>query len=378
MSKEATPTADLMRSLSLRLASLLSTAFLTGCGPSEKSAESAVAEYEQKLQKDKEPEKAAMPRPPELVRALGLGADDQRAEILFLQAAGASAFGTYQRGLLSVQVAAQKGYKVSSLDAERTSDRQHRQFSEAIARKPAAIILDPAEDADFGSDIRDARDAGILVISLDKRVSDATSTVYCDPQSIGKAAATICLDALKRKSAEERLSEPTGRVIQLRSHEPSFWSDQVAAGFTQGLSRQSWAILVHDAPTDNDPALVAKRLQEAYRIQKQFDVIFAHTDLIAGTSSKFSSDTNVREDTLIVGANAIPGRIGGLELLRSGEIDATIARPPLVDLALRIIVKMRADSTFTPAPLYEIAPLAVTPRNHAAVSRQGSYQLPEL
>lgn len=367
-----------MRIHPLRLACLALSTILAACGPSKESAESAVAEYELKLQKDQAPEQAAVKRPPELVRALGVGKDDQRAVIVFLQSAAKRSFGTYQRNLLSLQVASQKGYKLTSLDAAGDATTQRKQFTEALVAKPSAIILDPTDDADLEAEIRDAMQAGIPVISLDKRVAGCTSTVSCDPMAIGGAAAALCIDALKRKAAEEGLQEPTGRIVQLRGTEKSGWSSFVAEGFEKALRAQSWAILVHDAPADWTAENASLRLGEAYRIQKQFDVIFAHSDLMAAGASKFTSASGLRENTLIIGTGGLPGRSEGLDLLRNGEIDATIAHPPLVDLALRLILKIRSEPGFTPLPLYEIAPLAVTPKNHATVSRQGSYTLPKL
>lgn len=361
-----------------RFACLLLSAFLVACGPSKESAESAVAEYELNLQKGQSSDDKVIPRPPELVRALGVGVNDQRAAIIFLQAAGKRSFGVFQRNLLSAQVGAQKGYKVTSFDASDDPDTQRKQFAEAAASKPAAIILDPTDDANLDAYISDAVQAGILVIGLDKRASGCTSTVHCDPQLIGRTAATICIDALKRKAAEEALAEPKGRIVQLRGTETSWWSGQIAQGFEQALRAQPWAVLVHDAPADWTAENVSKRLQEAYRIQKQFDVIFAHSDLMAAAASIATSASGSRENTLIIGTDGLPGRTSGLDLLRNGEIDATIAHPPLVDLALKLILRIRSDSSFAPEPAYEIAPLAVTPKNHATVSRQGSYTLPDL
>ena len=361
-----------------RLACLLLSVFLAACGPSRESAESAVAEYELNLQKGQSSDEKSIPRPPELVRALGVGVNDQRAAIIFLQAAGKRSFGVFQRNLLSAQVGAQKGYKVTSFDASDDPDTQRKQFAEAAASKPAAIILDPTDDGNLDAHISDAVQAGILVIGLDKRASGCTSTVHCDPQAIGRVAATLCIDALKRKAAEEALGEPTGRIVQLRGAENSWWSGQIAQGFQQALRAQSGAVLVHDAPADWTAENVSKRLQEAFRIQKQFDVIFAHSDLMAAAASTATSAAGSRENSLIIGTDGLPGRSAGLDLLRNGEIDATIAHPPLVDLALKLILRIRSDSSFTPEPTYEMAPLAVTPKNHAAVSRQGSYSLPDL
>jgi hypothetical protein len=119
-------------------------------------------------------------------------------------------------------------------------------------------------------------------------------------------------------------------------------------------------------------------MEEARRIQQQYDIIFCHGDAIARYASIHAGLAKNREDTLIIGLGALPGRQEGLELLRNNDIDASIARPPLVDLALRILVKKSQDKTFQPKAEYEVAPLPVTPKNYDQVLRSGAYTLPAL
>jgi hypothetical protein len=67
-----------------------------------------------------------------------------------------------------------------------------------------------------------------------------------------------------------------------------------------------------------------------------------------------------------------------MELLRLGEIDADIARPPLVDLAFSLVLKQRAEPSFVPKERYTVPPVAVTPKNHAEFSRTRAFELPAL
>jgi ABC-type sugar transport system substrate-binding protein len=280
--------------------------------------------------------------------------------------------------MLTVLIGRTSGNRFAPFDASKKAETQAQQLHEAVQRKAAAIILDPVEKADLSGPILEAMAAGIPVIGLDKRLQGCTTLVYCDPLAIGKAAGTLAVEALKRKAAEEGKNEPTGRVVQLRGADDSPWCGDVAAGFSEALKAATGVVLVHDAPADWSSENAIQRLPEAIRIQKQFDIVFAHSDTIAQGVVKAANTYNIRENLLIAGVNALPGRNEGMHLLRTGEIDATVGRPPLVDAALEIVLKLRKDPSFKPQSEYPIAPMVVSPSNLDQVTRNGFYTLPKL
>jgi len=361
------------------LASLIASALLSSCGPPDETANDPFAQHIKELQRAEDASNNTVFRPPsELARTLGIGTKDTRAEIVFLQSEAVRSFQNYQRAFLRALMNQESGLRLTLLDAASKPSVQSDQLRAAIAKKPVAIIIDPADGVELRQLLADAAAAKIIIIGLNKRLTGCTSIVHCDPQKIGLAAATITIESLKRKAAEESRTDISGRVVELRGAEPSTYCDQIAEGFATGLRAQPGITLIHDAPAEWTTDSAVQRLGEALRIQRSFDIIFAHSDLIAFGAAKFTNDQKLRENTLIIGTDALPGPKEGLKLLNDGEIDATIAHPPLIDLALQIIVKLRSTPTFKPLPEYEIQPLAVTPKNHAIISRSGSYQLPTL
>lgn len=369
-----------MHHLSLSLAFAGSMLLLTGCKPQGPEAADPFSQHHEDTLKSQKGERIVFTPPPEIARTLKLDTADERAEVVFLQANGSRAYAARQKAVLAFQTGTQKGYKLTVLDAAGSTTKQRDQLREAFASKtrPAAIILDAESATGLETLLDETRRAGIHVIGLDKALTGCSTIVACDPEEIGRAAAKLTIDALKRKAAEEGRPEPTGRIVQLRGADDSSWSTRLAAGFDHGLKAASGPILVHDAPVLWSADNAIQRLSEALRIQSQFDVIFAHTDAIALGASRFCTTYNTREDTLIVGVDGLSGRGEGLDLMRAGDLDATIARPPLVDLALQLILKMRADPAFKPKPLYDIAPMAVTPSNLDTANNSGTYRLPEL
>ncbi len=372
-------TAAIMRPRFHLFATLFACALLSSCGPPDETANDPFAQHIKELQRAEDTNNNTTFRPPpELARTLGLGSNDTRSEIFFLQPEAVRSFQIYQRALLNALMNQESGLRLTLLDAASKPSIQSDQLRAAIAKKPVAIIIDPTDGLELGQLLAEAAAAKITIIGLNKRLTGCTSIVHCDPLKIGLAAATVTIDSLKRKAAEESRTDISGRVVELRGTEPSTYCDQIAEGFATRLRAQPGIILIHDAPADWTTDNAVQRLGEALRIQRSFDIIFAHSDLIAFGAAKFTNDQKLRENTLIIGTDALPGPKEGLKLLNDGEIDATIAHPPLTDLALQIIVKLRTTPSFKPLPEYEIQPLAVTPKNHAVISRSGSYQLPTL
>lgn len=353
-------------------------ALLASCGPSDERANDPFAQHNKQMQKVDENSGMTFRPPEEVVRTFGLKKQENRREIVFLQSLAASSYPAYQRNLLAILAGRESGYLITPLDAAGKPATQVQQLREAAARKPSAILLDPLADPALEIAVAEARQAGIPVISLDEKIRDSVTLVHTSPEAIGSAAATHVLEAMKRKAADEGKSEPAGRVVQLRSAEAADWSGRVATAFENALKAQPGVILVHDAPAESTADSVQRRLEEARRIQREYDVIFCHSDAIARFASAHATLAKNREYTLIIGIGALPGRNEGLELLRNTDIDATVSRPPLIDLALRLLVKKDQDTAFQPKAEYEIPPMIVSPKNYDQAIRAGSYTLPAL
>jgi ABC-type sugar transport system substrate-binding protein len=367
---------------------LFGTLFLAACGPSDDAAmEKVVSDLEQQNQKQMVKPAGSADAPTGILAAPGLAvsalaAKDERAEIRLLLPDARIALQEFQRNGLAMLVGRQAGYQLNTSDAAGSSARQIEQFRQAIAARPAAIIVSPIDPPAVAALIIEAQTHGIIVIGLDKRMLNegCTSIVFTDQRRIGRLAADTVIGALKRKAAEENRSEITGRVVQLRGTADSYSTNEIAEGFNEGLHTQSGVILVHDAAADWSIENATKRTAEAFALQKNFDAIYAHSDAIAVGAAKAAEAAGQRENVFVVGTDGLSGQgqKRGLELVRLGEIDASVVQPALVDLALQIIVKLRSDKTFKPQLSYEIEPVVILPKNVEQSLRTGTYKLPQL
>jgi ABC-type sugar transport system substrate-binding protein len=323
---------------------------------------------------------ASTPSSPGLLASTGLAAKDERAEIILLLPDTRVAMQEFQRNGLAMLVGRRAGYQLTTSDAAGSSTKQSEQFRQAIAAKPAAIIVSPIDPPAVAALIVEAQTHGIIVIGLDKRMLNegCASVVFSDQRKVGRMAADTVIEALKRKAAEEKRTEVTGRVVQLRGAADSYSTNEIAEGFSEGLRTQSGVILVHDAPADWSTETATKCTTEAFNLQKNFDAIYAQSDAMAIGAAKAADTAGQRENLFIVGTDGLSGQKRGLELVRLGDLDASVVQPALVDLALQIITKMRKDKAFKPLPSYEIQPVVIQPKNVEQMLRTGTYKLPNL
>jgi len=377
----------MMFSCTRPFALLLGIFLLAACDQSDSpEVEKAISDLEkQKLAKVAKPESApappANPLPsPGILASTGLAAKDERAEIILLLPDARIAMQEFQRNGLAMLVGRRAGYQLTTSDAAGSSAKQIEQFRQAIAAKPAAIIVSPIDPPAVAALIVEAQTLGIIVIGLDKRMLNegCASVVFSDQRKVGRMAADTVLEALKRKAAEEKRTEVTGRVVQLRGTADSYSTNEIAEGFSEGLRTQSGVILVHDAPADWSTETATKCTTEAFNLQKNFDAIYAQSDAMAIGAAKAAETAGQRENIFIVGTDGLSGQKRGLELVRLGDLDASVVQPALVDLALQIITKMRKDKAFKPQPSYEIQPVVIQPKNVEQMLRTGTYKLPNL
>ncbi len=356
---------------------LLGIFLLAACDQSDNpEVEKAISDLEkQKLAKPESapaPPASALPSPG-ILASTGLAAKDERAEIILLLPDSRIAMQEFQRNGLAMLVGRQAGYQLTTSDAVGSSTKQIEQFRQAIAVSP----IDPPAVVAL---IVEAQTHGITVIGLDKRMLNegCASVVFSDQRKVGRMAADTIIEALKRKAAEEKRTEVTGRVVQLRGAADSYSTNEISEGFSEGLRTQSGVILVHDAPADWSTEAATKCTTEAFNLQKNFDAIYAQSDAMAIGAAKAADTAGQRENLFIVGTDGLSGQKRGLELVRLGDLDASVVQPALVDLALQIITKIRSDKAFKPLPSYEIQPVVILPKNVEQMLRTGTYKLPNL
>jgi ABC-type sugar transport system substrate-binding protein len=269
-------------------------------------------------------------------------------------------------------------YVLKTLDAAGSADKQARQLAEVLSNKPYAIIITPIDSNALLQEVKRAVQEGVLVISLGEGTPPlpSSSTLVVDQRQLGRLAGEIAVRSLTLKAQDEAKNEIVGRLVELRGDENSPLSTARHEGFMEEVSKVPGLILVHDAPGQWTREGGRERTTEAMRLQNRFDVLYAHNDSMA-LGAAFALGIQ-RQEVLIIGSDGFLGDEGGLSLVNSGVIDASVYQPPLVDLAWQIILRRAEDPNFTPKPNYKVAPIAITPKTVDDLRRSGPPPLPAL
>ncbi len=285
------------------------------------------------------------------------------------------AFRNSQSYLLQRLVQARAATELLVWDAGDDLQMQSKQLAVALAARPDFIFLFPLDFAALAPALNQPGDSSprmFIFADIEPKIQRSTILV-CPDADVGRVAGEFVIQSLRLKAAEEGKSEPAGRIVELTVAPPDASHGGYSDGFIKSISGQPGTTLVHQSPCKMQGEDTADRLKEALRLQENFDVIFAHNDIIASAATKAlaAAKPELIGRVLVLGVDGNLGKGGGKERIIKGEIDATIYRPPLVDLAWRITERCLSDSKFTPKPRYEVQPVALNFEAALEVTKTG-------
>lgn len=247
------------------------------------------------------------------------------------------------------------GVQVETVDCLGSSSAQRQTIEKASGVD--FLLVFPVDLASITEALGKVKRAGTKVIVFNGDTPDGacSTAIFCNEDKVGRMAGELIVDSLRKRASDEGYDSVIGRIVHLEEASRGSEFKRRQAAFVKALAAEPGITLVHEAPVDAWGTQAAARLAEAFRLQKNFDVVFCDTDLIASSASTAVTAANApaRELMLIVGADGALGKGGGVELTIGSQIDATVLRPPLVDAAWTIIEKCLDNSSFTPRPRYE-------------------------
>lgn len=226
------------------------------------------------------------------------------------------------------------------------------------------LLVFPIDLPRLHESLAHVKNSGTKVIVFDGAApaESCTSAIFCDETKVGRMAGDFIIQSLRKRASDEGFTSVIGRLVYLQDTGDGPALKRREEALLKALTAEPGVTLVHEAPVEASGADAPQRLAEALRLQKNFDVIFCDTDLIASTASAAvtSSNAAARQSMLIMGVDGALGKGGGVELTIKSQIDATLWRPLLVDAAWILIGKYLDDSSFIAHPRYEQDPQPVS------------------
>ena len=199
-------------------------------------------------------------------------------------------------------------------DAGGDADRQVSQIQDFITKKVDAIIYIPAGATAAAVPIRDARAAGIPVVTVDRNPEDEPGDTFIATDSVSAAK------DLGEWVVEETDGEGTLGVIQGQvGTTPEIARDE---GFQEGIEGSDIVEVARQASDgwhQDEGFDIAKDMLEAH---SDIDIFFGRADALALGAAQAARSAG-RDDILIVGFD---GDVAGLEAVRDGVLDATVTQ----------------------------------------------------
>jgi ribose transport system substrate-binding protein len=210
------------------------------------------------------------------------------------------------------------GFKVSIADAKNDDAKQLLDIQQFIKDKVDAIIINPTNVETVSSGIELAHNAGIKVITVDRKSSRddlVLSHIASDNVRGGQLAAEFIAKQLNSK----------GSILELEGIPGTSAAHDRGMGFNQGIGKYPQIKVVARESADFDKSKAKEVVTQFIQKGISVDAVFAHNDnMILGAVEAYQTKT---PKPIFVGFDAIPE---AAEAVKQKKIAATIAQKPEV------------------------------------------------
>ena len=285
-----------------------------------------------------------------------------RYTVVFSQCNNSEAYRAAQNAEMKRLWAQQPDVHLVVMDAQQDSVRQIAEIETAIRMKPQLLIVAPNERAPLTEVMKQATDAGIPTLCLERDivVPYYTSWIRVDNRAIGQMIGQFVVDALKQK-----YHEPQGKIVELAG-----LKGVEAEGNRKAGAHDVWATypkiqVVTEAVANWSQSQAKDRMTEILSAVPQIDVVYGRNDSMAVGAYLAARERGRDKEMIFVGIDGLSGEAGGIEKVKEGILAATCVYPLCVDKAVEIGSKILRDPSFKPEKVYTIPSQLITPQNAA-------------
>ncbi|WP_057914100.1 ribose ABC transporter substrate-binding protein RbsB [Peribacillus muralis] len=206
-----------------------------------------------------------------------------------------------------------KGMKVTVVDAQDDTAKQTSGIEDLILQKVDVLLVNPTDSAAISSAVKDANDAGIPVITIDRSADegDIETFIASDNVAGGEIAAEYLVKELGEKA----------KVVELEGVSGASATRERGKGFHNLADKQLDVLTSQTAEFDRTKGLNV--MENILQGNKDIQAVFAHNDEMA--LGAIEAIKAAGKDIIVVGFD---GNDDALKAVESGELKATIAQQP--------------------------------------------------
>lgn len=234
--------------------------------------------------------------------------------------------------------AKEKGMKVTVVDAQDDTAKQISGIEDLILQKVDVLLVNPTDSAAITSAVKDANDAGIPVITIDRSSDegDIETFIASDNVAGGEMAAEYLVKELGEKA----------KVVELEGVSGASATRERGKGFHNIADKQLDVLTSQTAEFDRTKGLNV--MENILQGNNDVQAVFAHNDEMA--LGAIEAIKAAGKDIIVIGFD---GNDDALKAVEKGELKATIAQQPAligekaVNAAEKVLKGDKVDDTIS-------------------------------
>lgn len=211
-------------------------------------------------------------------------------------------------------------FKVIFADAAQDNSKQIADIQNFIQQKVDLLIASPNEATPLTNVIKEAYEAGIPVILLDRKIDGDTYTQFigADNVDMGRVAGEYVANTLLKDG---------GKVCEIKGLEGTSGGIDRDNGFREGIASNPKVeiVAVNNADWLREKAITIA--EEMLQTNKEIDLFLALNDPMAEGAYIAAKQAGREKDILFVGFDGLPTPDGGIKSVMDGRLSMTQVYP---------------------------------------------------
>lgn len=240
---------------------------------------------------------------------------------------------------IKMELSLHPGAKLIYMDANGNSKLQANQVREMINKGIDMLIISPNEAQPLTSIVEEAYNKGIPVIVIDRKTASSSYTAYVGANNfeIGKMAGAYAGESLKGK----------GNVIEVMGLPGSSPTIERQRGFSEALKKYPDVKIINQVYGNWLKKDTEAQLYKIKNSLQDVDAIFAHNDQMGSGTRKVLNALKLSKHIKVIGIDALPGQGGGLQMVSSKILTASVLYPTGSKEAISTAFKILNKESFS-------------------------------
>lgn len=220
---------------------------------------------------------------------------------------------------IKIELSLHPGAELIYMDANGDSQLQIKQAREMLKEGIDILLISPNEAQPLTPIVEEAYSKGVPVVVIDRKTSSSSYTAYVGANNfeIGKMAGEYTGEALKGK----------GNVIEVMGLPGSSPTIERQKGFSEALKKYPDIEIINQVYGNWLKKDTEAQLNKIKKSLYKVDAVFAHNDQMASGTRKILNELKLSKRIKVIGIDALPGQGGGLQMVGSKILTASVLYP---------------------------------------------------